>query len=64
MEKQSDIADPRASYSGQFIAVRDGNVVAHAGTHGDLVRRLADLKIDPHQVVFEYVRPIDRICAY
>ncbi len=48
-------------YGGRFIATRDGEVVASAERHDELVRALQAAGVDAREVVFEYVRPKDEI---
>lgn len=52
------------SYGGKFVALRDDRVIASADSHGELVRKLEEKKLAPEEVVFEYVRPKGRVCAY
>lgn len=51
-------------YGGKFVAIRGNEVIASADTHGDLFRELKEKDLDSEDVVFEYVRPKGRICAY
>lgn len=47
-----------------FVAVRAGIIVAGAHTHRALVGALRKKGIDVRNVIFEHVRPKDRLCAY
>jgi len=59
-----EYAELQERYGGQFVALRDGEVVAAAPTHGDLVRELDAKGIDVTKVVFEFVRRKDRAYAF
>ena len=52
-------------HGGKFVAFnKDDEVVASAKTYGELVRALEESGVDREAVVFEHVRPKDRVCAY
>jgi hypothetical protein len=59
-----DYTELQERYGGQFVALRDGEVVAAAPTHGDVVRELDAKGIDVTKVVFEFVRRKDRAYAF
>jgi len=52
------------SFGGKFVAIREDKVVASADTHGELVRVLKDNNLEAEDVVFEFIRPKGRVCAY
>jgi hypothetical protein len=64
MAKQIDYASLQETYGGKFVAIREGEIVASAETHGELVRILGEKNLDNEEVVFEYVKPKGRACAY
>ncbi|MBI4231367.1 MAG: hypothetical protein HY608_11065 [Planctomycetes bacterium] len=59
-----DQAKLQESYSGRFVAVRDGKVVASADTNRDLVDELKKRGIAPESVLLAFIHPRDRLCAY
>jgi hypothetical protein len=62
--EQVDYIRLQDAYGGKFIAIRKDQIVASANSHGELVRKLKAKKLDAEDLVFEYVRPTGRACAY
>ncbi len=64
MSRESiDYARLQDEYGGKFVAVRNGEVVASAGTDAELVRIVEENGLDGDDLVFEYVRAKDRFYA-
>ena len=64
MSRESiDYAHLQEVYGGKFVAVRNGEVVASAGTDAELVRIVEENSLDGDDLVFEYVRAKDRFYA-
>jgi len=59
-----DYLSLQESFGGKFVALRDQEVIAAADSHGELVRQLQEKKLSLEEIVFEYVRPKGRVCAY
>lgn len=51
-------------YGGQFVACRDGEVVAAGKTYRELLAALQHTAPDRAQLTFEYIEPIDALRAY
>lgn len=51
-------------YGGRYVARRDGEVIADAGTYDELTDRLEKVVTDWSQVVIEYVEPANIVCVY
>ena len=51
-------------YPDEFVAIRDGEVVAHAKTDGELSEAVRGLGIDRTGVTFMHVRSPKIICVY
>jgi len=64
MEEPVDYIRLQDAYGGKFVAMRNGEVIASAETHGILVRVLRENNLDSEDIVFEYIRPKDRFFAY
>ena len=58
-----DYAHLQEVHGGKFVAVRNGEVVASAGTDAELVRIVEENGLDGDDLVFEYVRAKDRFYA-
>ena len=58
-----DYARLQDEYGGKFVAVRNGEVVASAGTDAELVRIVEEKGLDGDDLVFEHVRAKDRFYA-
>jgi hypothetical protein len=52
------------SYPGEFVAIREARVVAHARTHGGLVKALHQEGIDRTEVTFMRVDSPGIVCVY
>jgi hypothetical protein len=51
-------------YGGMYVATKDGKVIARARRYSELADALEAGGGHTEEVVVEYVRPKDRICAY
>lgn len=51
-------------YGGQFVALRNGEVVATGKTYGELLHAVERAALDRSQLIFEHVEPVDGLRAY
>jgi len=59
-----DYRELQRRYPGQFIAQRDGEVVANAETYDELRRQLRDRATGSQGLVIEFVEPPDSVAVY
>ncbi len=57
-------AELQEKYGGQFVALRDGEVVAAGKTYRELVAAVEGAALDRAQLTFEHVEPVDGLRAY
>ena len=51
-------------YGGQFVAPREGRVVAAAKTYRELLEAVQHAGLDPTELIFEHIEPADALRAY
>jgi predicted GNAT family acetyltransferase len=51
-------------HGGRYVAQRDGEVIASAGTYDELSQQLEKATVDWTEVLIEYVEPADVVCVY
>lgn len=51
-------------YGGQFVAHRDGEVIASAETYDELMDRLEHMAVDWTRIVIEYIESADSVHVY
>lgn len=51
-------------YGGRYVARRDGEVIADAGTYDELTDQLEKTVTDWSDIVIEYVEPANIVCVY
>jgi len=59
---EPDYAQLQARYGGQFVAHRQGQVLAHAQTYEELEHQLEVLDLQDQEIIIEYIERPD--CAY
>lgn len=59
-----DYAQLQVHYSGQFVAHRQGQVLAHAPTYEDLQRQLEALNLRDPEIIIEYIERSDCVYVY
>jgi len=57
-----EYAQLQARYGGQFVAHRQGQVLAYAHTYEELQRQLEALDVQDQEIIIEYIERPD--CAY
>ena len=57
-----DYAQLQARYGGQFVAHRQGQVLAHAPIYEELQHQLEALDVQDQEIIIEYIERPD--CAY
>ncbi len=51
-------------YAGQFVALREGQVVAAAKTYRELLEAIQHAGLDRTGLTFEHIEPADALRAY
>ncbi len=57
-------AELQESYGGQFVALRDGEVLAAGKTYGELLAAVHRAGLDRATLIFEHIEPADALRAY
>ncbi len=57
-------AELQEKYGGQFVALREGEVVAAGRTYHDLLVAVERAALDRAQLTFEHVEPVNGLRAY
>lgn len=52
------------SYAGEYIARKDGQILAHAKTYSQLVKELVQKHIDRTSLTIGFVPPKSTVCIY
>lgn len=56
--------DLQGKYGGQFVAFRDGEVVASGKTYRELLEAVRHAGLDRAKLTFEHIEPADALRVY